>query len=113
MAGYLFSLEWAEKFAAEGLPATSDPRSVTPPCVFLSHRGADYTTACGAECRYEIALLAPGPWNADAWKMLDEWETVVASIIGADSYRVVSYRLAFDAPPFPAYLYQVSQPVEV
>jgi hypothetical protein len=113
VAGYAEALKWAEKFAAEGLPATSDPRGVTPPCVFISHRGASYTTACGAECDYEVVLLAPGPWNADAWKLLDEWEAVVASIIGADRYRVVSYRLALDSPPLPAYLYAVSQPVEV
>jgi|SRR5215469_921663 len=113
MAGYAKGVEWAEKFAAAGLPATSDPRSVSPPCVFISHRGANYSTACDAECLFEVALLAPGPWNADAWKLLDEWEATAASIIGADSYRVVSYRLALDSPPLPCYLYAVTEPVEV
>jgi hypothetical protein len=108
VGAYAAALEMVAKLETELPPdatATADPRSVTPPCVLIAHTALDFANFCGGDVSWEVVALAPGPYNADAWRTLDELSDAVRRALPVDRYRVVAYRLALNADPLPAYLF--------
>ena len=108
MGTYDVALEAVGKLEAELPPdaiATADARTATPPCVLVAHTALTFSGYCGGEATWEVVALAPGPFNADAWRTLDDLALAVYKALPVEGYRVVAYRLSLDAPPLPAYLF--------
>ena len=103
MSSYARALELAAALSAEGVTATADPRSATPPCVLVTPPERTYDLACGYTARWDLYALAPGTANADAHKALDEIVDALADLLPLERAVVASYVLSPDAPPFPAY----------
>jgi hypothetical protein len=87
------AVELAEKIQAAGVPATVDPRSATPPCVLVTPPGRTYDLGCGYTAAWQLLALAPGPGNADSWKVLDDLEAAVAGVVDVRSSIFLSYTL--------------------
>jgi hypothetical protein len=116
MGTYAAALELVGKLETElgsGATATVDARSVTPPCVLVAHSALAYDSFCSGSASWEVVALAPGPFNADAWQMLDELAAACYRALNVEGYRVVAYRLALDSPPLPAYLFTFTGGVEL
>jgi hypothetical protein len=116
VGSYQVALEMAGKLEAELPPdatATVDARGVTPPCVLISHSALDYSGFCGGDVSWEVVALAPGPFNADAWRTLDELADAVRRSLDVEGYRVVAYRISLDSPPLPAYLFTYTGGIEL
>lgn len=101
-----------------GLPAplevprvVVDPRNAIPPCIMLTPPTLTYDTACGASHEWTLALLAPGPGNADSWKVLDALLRVAAAAFTIERARPSSVVLEASADPLPAYLATFSEAV--
>jgi hypothetical protein len=103
VSAYQRATEIVDKLQAEGISATLDPRSATPPCVLVTPPSGTYDLACGFTARWQLQLLVPGPGNADAFKALDELRDQVAGVLEVREFTFGSYALSPDNPPFPAY----------
>lgn len=113
MSTYAAALDMVAKVEAEGVAATADPRAATPPCVLVHHSALAYDAMCSGSASWEVLALAPGPFNADAWRSLDDLATAVRAALDVEGYRVVAYRLALDNPPLPAYLFTFTGGVDL
>jgi hypothetical protein len=103
VTGYERGLELAGKIAAEGVAATVDPRSATPPCVLVHPPNYRDDVACGATAEWAVWCLAPATANADAWAALDVLLGAVTSSIEWDRADFMQYSLSPDAPGLAAY----------
>lgn len=109
---YEVALDYAAKLEAEGVAATVDPRSATPPCVLLGTTGEDPGGYCAANTDFYAALLLPGVWNADAWKLAAQLRPAIRAVIPWAHGAYVMYRLALDAPPIPCWIYTWTEGVD-
>lgn len=104
MSSYERARELAEKLRAEGIPATVDPRSATPPVVLIPPPERTYDLACGYSARWQLWALVPGTANADAHKALDELADAVARVLAVERMSLGSYVLGGGGgEPLPAY----------
>lgn len=98
------ALEIAEKLRAEGIAATVDPRSATPPCVLGVPAGGRGDLGCGFTAEWRWVAMVPGPANADAWKALVALRDVVRSVVDVARWDFEPYSLSPEREPFPAYV---------
>lgn len=94
-----------------GLVATTDVRSVNPPCVLVTPPTMR-PDVCGFQLDWTLVVLAPGPGNADAWLSLDGQVRAVYAVLGEyfTEARSVSYAIpGKSAEPFPAYLVTLTE----
>ncbi len=83
--------------------ATNDPRSVTPPCILIVPPNVQYDYGCGGTGDWEIHCLAPGPANADAWKVLDELEAVCIKLYPIERRDREQYPQSTESQPLFGY----------
>lgn len=103
MTSYDRALEIAAKLTAEGVNATVDPRSATPPCVLIPPPRRTYDLGCGYTAGWQVWCLVPGTGTADAFKALDALVDAVAAVFPVLRAEFASYVLSPDNPPLPAY----------
>lgn len=111
MSGYERGLELVDALTTAGIVATIDPRSVTPPCVLGVPPGRTYDLSCGYTARWQWFVLAPGPGNADAFKVLDGLADDIAAVLPVETMDFVAYTLSPDQPAMPAYEIRFSEGV--
>ena len=104
MTAFDRGLELAQKLNAEGIAATIDPRSATPPCVLGVPPAMRWDLGCGYTAEWQWFALVPGPANADAFRALvDLAEQIAAVLPNVTRADFVSYALSVDSPALPAY----------
>jgi hypothetical protein len=103
MSSFDRAQEIVDKLTADGIAATLDPRSATPPCVLVTPPGRTYDLACGYSARWQLWALVPGTGNADAFRALDALVDEVAAVLPVLRAELQSYVLSPDNPPLPAY----------
>jgi hypothetical protein len=103
VSSYDRAVELAEKLTAEGITATVDPRSATPPCVLITPPRRTYDLGCGYTAVWQLWALASGTGNADAHRSLDDLCDQVAAVLDVLRAEPGSYALSPDNPPLPAY----------
>lgn len=103
MSSYERALELAAKLTADGITATVDPRSATPPCVLIVPPARTFDLGCGYTATWELWALVSGTANADAHKALDALVDRVANVLPLERADLQAYALSVDAPPLPAY----------
>lgn len=103
MSSYERALELVDKLTAQGIPATADPRSATPPVVLVAPPRRTYDLGCGYTATWQLHALVPGVGNADAHKALDELVDQVAVVLPVERVDLESYVLSPDSPPLPSY----------
>ena len=103
MSSYQRAVELAEKLKAEGINATADSRAATPPCVLVEPPNRTYDVACGYTAQWSLMALVPGPFNADAHKLLDELGDAVAGVLDVRTMTRGRYPLSNDTEAVPAY----------
>ncbi len=54
-----------------GIRATSDPRNVAPPGVWVEYRSGERLTSSKVSCDVDAMIVVPGPANGDALRALD------------------------------------------
>ena len=101
--GYDRGLEIVGKLEAEGIAATIDPRSATPPCVLGTPPNREYDIACGYTAAWSWFAIVPGPGNADAFKALDELADRIAGVLPVRTMTFTQYAISADSSPNPAY----------
>jgi hypothetical protein len=103
--GYEAAALLVETLSAAGIFATSDPRSATPPCVFIPPPSSNLQQGmCSQWCSFDIYVLAPGTANADAFKMLEHLSYWVRKALPNITAQIPSqYNLSADSPSLPAY----------
>jgi len=109
MTAYDRALELVDKLTAEGINATVDPRSATPPCVLIPPPRRTYDVACGYTAGWQVWALVPGTGTADAFKALDLLVDQVSAVFPVETAELASYSLTPDNPPFPAYRIEFSE----
>jgi hypothetical protein len=62
----------AEILDAAGVRATTDPRSLNPPCVLLGPPSFARDFACGGTATVTAYVVGPTPGNLDAWRAIDD-----------------------------------------
>jgi hypothetical protein len=102
----------AAKLEAEGIAATCDPRSATPPCVLIEPPSGDYG-ACDLVAEWRVVALAPGTANTDAWAALEDLAAVVYAVLPVERRSFGRYVLAQDQQAMPAFLFTFTQGVEI
>ena len=96
-------LEIVQKLEAEGITATIDPRSATPPCVLGTPPNREYDLSCGYTAAWSWFAIVTGPGNADAFKALDELADKVAGVLDVRTMTFTQYAISADSPALPAY----------
>lgn len=100
---YERALELVDKLMAQGVNATADPRSATPPVVLVTPPRRTYDLACGYTATWQLHALVPGAGNADAFKALDALVDQVAAVLPVERADLEQYVLTPDSPALPAY----------
>jgi hypothetical protein len=103
--GYEAAQQLVALLTAEGIFATCDPRSATPPCVYIPPPISSMQRGmCSQWCSFDVYVLAPGTGNADAFRMLEHLAYWVRKILPnvTDQYPS-AYNLSPDSPSLPAY----------
>jgi hypothetical protein len=95
--------ELAAKLEAEGIRATVDPRSATPPCVLVTPPNMRRDLACAHTAEWQLWALAPATANADAWAALGVLLDAIDAALDWTRADFASYSLSPDSPPMPAY----------
>lgn len=103
----------ADKIAAEGVAATCDPRSATPPCVLVEYPNLRFDIGCGATGEWSAVALAPGTANLDAVDTLEPLIAACAAVLPLERADKIQYALSPDNPPHPAYRLTFTQGVEL
>jgi hypothetical protein len=93
----------ADKIAAQGVDATCDPRSATPPCVLVEYPNLRFDVGCGATGEWSVVAMAPGTANLDAVMSLLPLLAAAAGALPLERADKVQYALSPDNPPHPAY----------
>jgi len=93
----------AAELTAAGVPATSDPRSATPPVVLVPPPRRRNDVNCGYTAEWELVALVPGPGNADADVALSTMVDALEDLLPVTDSDPGSYVLSPDNPPFPAF----------
>jgi hypothetical protein len=103
-----------DALVAAGADATVDPRSATPPCIFVTPPRLTFDVGCGATAAWSIWALAPGPANLDAWVVLDELLAYArkAKLPPIERSTFVQYQLSADSAPLPAYRIEFTSGVD-
>ena len=109
MSAYDRGLEICDKLTADGLVATIDPRSATPPCVLGTPPSREYDLSCGYTAGWQWYAIVPGPANGDAFKTLDDLADRVAGILDVRTMTFTQYAISADTPPLPAYRINFSE----
>jgi hypothetical protein len=94
-----------------GLHATVDPRDVYPPCAIVEPPTVDLDTMCGGTGEFEVTVVVPGPWNADAWSALDTATQALIPLLNVERVRPATYPNP-DGTLAPAVALTVVAPVE-
>jgi len=103
--GYEAAQQLVSLLVAEGIFATCDPRSATPPCVLIPPPISSLQRGmCSQWCSFDVYVLASGTANADAFRQLEHLAYWVRQILPnvTDIYPS-QYNLSADSPPLPAY----------
>jgi hypothetical protein len=111
MSSYERAVELVDKLTAEGITATVDPRSATPPCVLVVPPERTYDVGCGYTARWQLWALVPGTGNADAHKALDDLVDQTVAVLPVERATLQSYVLSPDSPPLPAYRLEFEEAV--
>jgi hypothetical protein len=103
--GYEAALTMVGALNDAGIMATNDPRGANPPCVLIPPPISDLQRGmCGQYCSFDIYVLAPGPSNLDAFRMLEHLSYWVRQVLPNITAQYPSqYNLSADSPPVPAY----------
>ena len=64
-----------------GVRAVADPRKIVLPCALVGPPDIEFTTNCGGYATFNVALLAPGPWNLDSLAQLSD---MMAQLLAMD-----------------------------
>jgi hypothetical protein len=103
----------ADKLAAQGVDATCDPRSATPPCLLVEYPNLRFDVGCGATGEWGVVALAPGTANLDAVDSLVPLLAAAAAVLPLERADKISYMLSPDNPPAPAYRCTFTQGVDL
>ena len=95
--------EIADKIAAQGVDATTDPRSATPPCVLVEYPALRFDVGCGATGEWSVIALASGPATLDTVGTLQPLLAACAGALPLERADKVQYSLSPDNPPLPGY----------
>jgi hypothetical protein len=103
----------ADKLTAQGVDATCDPRSATPPCLLVEYPNLRFDVGCGATGEWSVIALAPGTANLDAVTGLVPLLAAAAAVLPVERADKVQYVLSPDNPPAPAYRLTFTQGVDL
>jgi hypothetical protein len=103
----------AAKLVAQGVDATADPRSATPPCLLVEYPNLRWDVGCGATGEWSVIALAPGTANLDAVDTLQPLLAAAAAVLPVERADKVQYLLSPDNPPHPAYRLTFTQAVDL
>jgi hypothetical protein len=101
----------AAKLEGEGIAATCDPRSATPPCVLIEPPSGGYGNCDDLIGEWRVVALAPGTANTDAWAALEVLEAAVIAVLPVERRTFGRYLLAQDQQAMPAFLFTFTQGV--
>jgi hypothetical protein len=113
MGSYATALRLADAIGAQGVEVTCDPRAATPPCVLVFVESVSYDVGLGATGAFQIFALSSSVANADAWATLDELEPAVRKALPVEGYRTVRYPLDGAGTPVLAYLFELTESVDL
>ena len=92
------------EFQSHQIRATSDPRSINPPCVLLVPPTYNRDTFNGVTAEFQALALVPGPGNLDAFAALDALVADVVTKVLPDTARISPIEYTPDnGPTYPAY----------
>jgi len=83
------------RLKAAGLRATTDPRSVNPPCVLVGLAEGAMSTPCVFLGAIPVTVIAAaGAGHSDAAEWLDDTASTAAAVVGAVSWHADTYPIA-------------------
>lgn len=93
----------ADKLIANGIDATIDPRSATPPCVLVEMPAMRWDVGCGVTGEWSVVALAPGIANLDAVEVLANLAAACGDALPIERGDRTQYLLSPDNPPLFAF----------